>query len=686
MLRLATANLRHHRGLFLGAFATLVVGGAMIGACAQLLVTAVMAPDEGFDVQISGSGVLDGDGAPTTATEHYTPLGSGAEDLMSVAGTVGVIACFLTGVTLSTTVGYVIAARRREFGILRLLGTTAPILRRLLVWEIVALAAVAGLAGAAVSLPAAPMILGILIDTGFVSEKFDISGRAFALVPTVAATIVVALAGARVGSKRVLGVSPLSATRSINVSHRIRARRWALSGAALVLVVLIGALGAGAPGDGAVGLGLLLPMILCGALAAVAPVVIPIVVGLLSRSVDLVRGRRGGVVHLATRTARSARDATTVLAVPALLFVGIAGSVLVTIGADNTAVARATRDEVRADFVVTNPPQDTDWASVESGLVDASLSTELIATDRDTAIGLDAAGIDPVAFLATRSVDVTDGRLEDVTDGPVPGVALSAQAASDDGYSVGQDLRFATGDGISHTLPIVAIVAGSPTLVPSILVSRDWLAQNAPDAVTGDAFVAADPNADTDAVLSSLRSIAGDGEIVAVSDWLDSSEAEYASNSLASVIVVLAPAGLFCFLATVNATLMWSTTRSGTRRGLTRIGVSSGVGLRIELLSGALLMGGGLALGLAVTAVTGVMVRTALLGSPLAAPTSLPVVSLFVVIGVPIAAVALPLLLTLGRRSGRGRKSEVDNNGSPAEMFSSSIDFSGPHPGGTLDR
>ncbi|KZF03690.1 MAG: FtsX-like permease family protein [Rhodococcus sp. (in: high G+C Gram-positive bacteria)] len=686
MLRLATANLRHHRGLFLGAFATLVVGAAMIGACAQLLVTAVMAPDEGFDVQISGAGVLDGDGAPTTATEHYTPLGSGAEDLMSVAGTVGVIACFLTGVTLSTTVGYVIAARRRELGILRLLGTTAPILRRLLVWEIVTLAAVAGLAGAALSLPAAPMILGILIDTGFVSEKFDISGRALALAPTVAATIVVALFGARVGSKQVLGVSPLAATRSINITHRIRARRWALSGAALVLVVLIGALGAGAPGDGAVGLGLLLPMILCGALAAVAPVVIPIVVGLLSRGADLVGGSHNGVVHMATRTARSAREATTVLAVPALLFVGIAGSVLVTIGADNTAVARATRDEVRADFVVTNPPQDTDWASVEGGLVDVSLSTELIATDRDTAIGLDAAGIDPVAFLATRSVDVTDGRLEDVTGGPVPGVALSAQAASDDGYAVGQDLRFATGDGISHTLPIVAIVQGSPTLVPSILVSRDWLSQNAPDAVAGDVFVATDPNADADAVLSSLRSIAGDGQVVAVSDWLDSSESEYASNSLASVIVVLAPAGLFCFLATVNATLMWSTTRSGTRRGLTRIGVSSGAGLRIELLSATLLMGGGLALGLAVTGVTGVMVRTALLGSPLAALTSVPVLSLMVVTAIPVAAVVAPLLLTSRKVSARGSATRKVDRDATTEAVGSPTDFSGLRTGGTLDR
>ncbi|WP_347563598.1 FtsX-like permease family protein [Rhodococcus sp. ABRD24] len=658
MLRFAAANIRHHRGLFLGAFTTLLIGAAMIGVCAQLLATAVMAPDEGFEVQVSGSGVLDNDGAPTVATEFYTPLGSGAEDLMSVAGTVGIIACFLTGITLATTVGYVIAARRRELGILRLLGTTAPILRRLLIWEIVTLATVAGIAGVVLSIPIAPLVLGLLIDTGFVSEKFDVTGQALSLAATVVATIGVAIVGARIGSKRVLGVSPLAATRSITVTHRIPARRWALSGAALALVLVIGALGAGAPGDGAVGLGLLLPMILCGALAAVAPVAIPAIVGLLARSLDLIRGRRDGTVHLATRTARSARAATTVLAVPALLFVGIAGSVLVTIGADNTAVDLATREEVRADFVVTNPPADINWASVPDAVVDASLSTELVTTDRDTAIGLDAAGIEPVPFSSTRSVRVLDGRLEDMTGGPVPGVALSAQAASDDDYAVGQELRFATGDGVLHNLPIVAIVQGSPTLVPSILVPREWLAANAPDAVAGPAFVAAAEGVDADEILSSVRAAVPGEQVLGVAEWLSTSSSEYASGDLAGVIVVLLPAGLFCFLATVNATLMWSTTRSGTRRGLTRLGVSARAGLRIELLSAVLLMSGGLVTGLAVTAVTGVMVRTALLGSPLAEPSSLSILSLAFVVGIPVAAVAAPVLVTRLRKPGTGRRAE----------------------------
>ncbi|WP_332112824.1 ABC transporter permease [Rhodococcus ruber] len=654
MMSFATANLRYHRGLFLGAFATMVVGAAMIGACAQLLVTAAVAPDEGFDVTISGSGVLDGDGAPTTAIEHYTPLGSGTEDLMSVAGTVGVIACLVTAVTVSTAVGYVIAARRRELGILRLLGTTTPILRRLLVREVVALAGIAGLVGAALSLPVAPMILGTLIDTGFVSEKFDVSGRALALAPTVAATIATALVGARVGSKRVLSVSPLAATGSITVDHAIRARRWALSSAALALALLIGALGAGTSGDGAVGLGLILPMLLCGAIAAVAPILIPAVVGLICRTVDLVLGGRNGVVHLATRTARSAREATTVLAVPTLLLVGIAGSVFVTIGAGNTAVSQATRDEVRADYVVTNAPQDTDWAAVPGGLVDVSLSTELTATDRDTAIGLDAAGIDPVAFLAARSVDVVDGQLEDIANGPIPGVALSAQAASDDGYAVGQDLRFTTGDGIAHMLPIVAIVEGSPALVSSILLPRDWLAQNAPDAVSGDAFVSAIPDFDTETLATSLRSAVPDGQVLTVSDWLSTSESDYAADSFAGVIVVILPAGLFCFLAIVNGTLMWSTTRAGVRDGLRKLGVSSRQVLSVELLSSLLLMSGGLLLGVTVACITGVIVGTSLLGSPFAALTSLPVLTLAIVVVVPLVAVTAPLVSAHQPRGRRG--------------------------------
>jgi putative ABC transport system permease protein len=639
MLTWVTSSVRHHWLLFLGSLITLLVGSSIIGACLQLMFTAFSAPQGGFTVQVTGSGTLDLDGEPTVGTEHFSPLGSGREDLLSVAGTVGIVCLFLTAATLSMTVQYLVVARVREFGALRLLGATSDVLRRVLTLEVLVLSLVASALGAIVSVLLAPPVLSALTTAGYVSTAFDQKPSILGVLLTIAVTVGVAALGARSGSARALDVSPVLASRGAIPPRRISPRRWLVSVAGLMAVCGFALLAVGSPGDGAIGLGLLLPMLMGGCLAMLGPVLVPAAVGVLSRIAERVVPTTP--VSFAAASARSSRDATPAVALPVLLFIGIAGAVMTTLASDAYAVTSATRAQIRADVVATSltPDFSADKAAAAGATaVDAPLSSTFIATDRDTAIELSAEGVDPASLVKTRAVTTTQGSLAAVGD---KGVAISRAEASDDGYRVGQTLTFVTADRKRHSLPIVAIVDGSPEIIPQVMVSDEWMAANVPDASRERAFFTG-PN--PAALAEKISAVPGVGAASDTASWADSSARDYAANSIRGVAVVLLPAALFCMLGVGNAVLMWLSTRRSEMTALARIGMTSGQRRASYVWWALLVAGSGALLGTMIVWATDAVVRFGLFGSPVAHLDSFPLPLLAGAIALVLVSACVPVL------------------------------------------
>ena len=621
MLTWTAASLRHHRLLFLGALLTIFAGASLTGACVQLVITALGAPDEGLDVVVTGSGTLDGEGRPGTAVEHYSPLGSGREDLLAAAGTIGAVCLLLTATTLSATVGCLVAARTQELGTLRLLGARAPALRTVLVAETAALALVASAAGALVSVVLTGPMLEALRAGGFVAAAFEPRSSLLGTGLTVAAAVGVAVLGARRGSRRALDIRPGLAGRGLLPPHGLSRRRRtaALLGAAGVLAA--GALAVRSGGDGAVGLGLMLPMLFGGCAALLAPVLVPRTVSLLARLVRRApAGGPGAAAELGASFAAASREAATAVALPALLFVGIAGGVVSAVGADVSAADAATRDQVRASVVVTEVPGEFPAEAARrlgAKTVDAPLAHTVVATDRDTAIELSAEGVDPAALLRTRGVAVSAGDLSGLTRG---GVAVSRQEADDDGYRVGQTLSFVTQDRRRHTLPIVAIVDGSPGLVPQVMLGRDWTRRNVPQARAARAFLGDMDTRGPEELASRLNGMAGAGRAVPVGEWADETVRASALEGLGGVGIVLVPAGAFAALGTANAVLMWLSTQREVLRGLERIGAAAGQRRTALAWWAVITAGTGCLLGGLIAGATDAVVRLGLFGSLLAHP------------------------------------------------------------------
>ncbi|MCB4208800.1 FtsX-like permease family protein [Arthrobacter sp. UM1] len=606
----------------------------------QLLITAFSTPDGGFDVLITGSGTLDNDGNLGAATEHYSPMGSGREDLLSVAGTVGVVCLFLTAATLSMTVGYLVVARVKELGALRLLGATSGVLRKVLSAEVAALALVASLAGSIISVFLAPPVLSALRAAGYVSADFRHSPSLLGIVLTVLVTVGVSVLGARRGSRRALDVTPILASRDIIPARRISRRRWLFALLGLMGIGGFGLLASGSPGDGAVGLGLLLPMAMGLCVALLAPVLIPAVVNMIAGVVKAVRP--SAVAHFGAETARSSRDAVPVVALPAVLFVGIAGAVTATLASDAYATNAATRAEVKADVVATaiHPNFSPEGAQrLGAGAVDAPLRQVVVATDRDTALELNAEGIDPEAMAKTRGGVVVAGDLSRIRSG---GVALSRQEAADDGYRVGQTLTFVTPDRKRHSLPIVAIVGGSSDLIPQVMLGREWAAKHMPGGTVERAYFTSH---DPEGLAERLEKSGAVGQAQGVDAWADDSARAYAANSVKGVAVVLLPAGVFSMLAVTNAVLMWYSTRRGEIEALARIGMTSGQRRSALLWWAGIVTGAGCAVGSLIVWGTDLVVRIGLFKSPVAHLGSFPFGALLVIIALMLVSAIVPILV-----------------------------------------
>ncbi|MEH0531037.1 ABC transporter permease [Streptomyces stelliscabiei] len=203
----------------------------------------------------------------------------------SLLGTAGGVTTFVSVFVTASTFAFVVALRRREFGLLRMAGATPGQVRRLLLGEALAVGVVASGAGCALGAWGAPVLVRELVDGGVAPTWFAVPDAVVWPYHVAFWTgVSVALAGAWAAARRAGRIGPAEALREASVDTGVLPLSRRVLGAAL----LAGGLGLLAWKVGTDPADLLKrktyttqPMLLVTAAAALAPLLVRPVVRLL---------------------------------------------------------------------------------------------------------------------------------------------------------------------------------------------------------------------------------------------------------------------------------------------------------------------------------------------------------------------------------------------------------------------
>ncbi|MFD0744466.1 FtsX-like permease family protein [Phytohabitans flavus] len=474
----------------------------------------------------------------------------------SVAGSTAIF-------VVASTFAFAVVQRRREVALLRTVGATPKQVRRMVLAEAVLVGTLASAAGCVLGLFGAQLLARWLISLGLSPSWFGVtpSLAPAVLLPVAAAFltgVLVALLGAVAASWRAGQVRPIEALRDAAVDRPMTSGRWLLGVGGLAAGVgMVAYVGFAAPEMTLVPNKyvptLLVPI---GAFALLAPVL----VGPLTRLIMApFGGAKGAGAMVVRESALTARRRTAATAVPVLLTVGLAISLLGATDTINEARDSGLRNQVTADYVLApdgspgiNRAAVERVAAVPGVHVVAPVLTTLYTMDEDRLQENDGYAVEPAALSRTLDLPVLEGSLDDLGDS---GIVV----AKSWGYELGQPVEVFMADGSTVSLRVAAIYEA--------LRGQDIGYVTQKYAVTGAyarnglarrAYVSVDEGTDRDAALAAMRTaVAGLGAKVVTTEEMVATEAAVArqltavrQRSVAVIVVV------FCFIAIVNTLLM----------------------------------------------------------------------------------------------------------------------------------
>jgi putative ABC transport system permease protein len=323
MLRISRWTVQQNLALYAGCFVAVFIGVTVLGLAASVIAAgnAYLAHHPGGVVVIvTGGGQL-----PHTA--HYLPQNQSPEGLQAVLGFAAGICGFMTIFVVASTFAFVVAARRRELGLLRLVGATPRQIRRMILGEALIVAAAAAAAGSLLAYALTPAVLDLAAGTQFSPVRLAPPSPWIPLAIASGIGVVVALLGAWASSRRAAKTTPADALReSATEPPRLTVSR--------VVFGLLGLAGAGTmiafirPGnfEVAIAMAIFVPIVFVIGLTALAPVVVPLVTRLWGLAIRRPAGVPG---YLADRNVWAAPRRTGSLAAPILAIAAIAGTLSV---------------------------------------------------------------------------------------------------------------------------------------------------------------------------------------------------------------------------------------------------------------------------------------------------------------------------------------------------------------------
>jgi putative ABC transport system permease protein len=623
MLGISRRTVRHAYRLYAGAFVALCLGVVLISTAVTL------------------SGAVEATRRPGLPADQLDQL----EGLSALFGVMAGISVFLAMFVVASTFAFMVAARRREVGLLRLIGATPRQVRRMVLGESLLVALVATAAGCGLSTLLAPVLVAALPALGLTSLQLRLPAPGLAWAVAGPCGIGVALLGSWRSSKRASRVPPLAALQEAAIEPRRPG-----PGQLVVGIVCSGITAAAVvvAGDfdplGALLTAILLPEITVLGLACFGGLVFPWLAGRLAA--PFVRG------DVSARLARDQLGASgrtpASIAAPVLAISAIAGSLILTMALTGDWTTAMNRAQLAAPVVVETGGE----AGVASRLASApglvvfdprvTLRARVGPEGEHDAVEV----VDVQAARRARGLRAVRGRLEDV--GP-HGVAVTTSYASDSGAGLGHRLRIRVAGNEQLRPVVVAIVPEAPDLYGDVLVARSLLSPavrlDPPETV----FV--DPGG-----VQLIDLLAGTHAQVMTSDaWIGEVDRRTRATNELGLWVLLGPSGLYAGIAIVNAVLMGSTQRRRQLRTLALLGATSAQRRRAALWEAGLVGSAALLLGGAVTAYTGWLVRTAIVRDLPEAPLTLPWPALTAVLATGLG-LTLVAAAAGARSEGRGSR------------------------------
>ncbi|MFF1819412.1 FtsX-like permease family protein [Kribbella sp. NPDC058245] len=596
-----------HRHLYAGSFVALAVGVFLLGLAANATAATIAYHGPAL-ASITVSTLGDADATPRPVK---VPLpGADVSGLQVVLSLVGTISGFITIFVIASTFAFAVASRRRELGLLRLIGATPRQVRRMILGEALVVALAASLTGALVAQLATPLLLSQASYTELAPVKLEPASPWVPLAIAVGIGLVVAMLGARSAARRAGQVGPIDALReSALESGRIGPVRVIFGLLFLAGSITMLALIRPSSGDGVVPLAMFTPMILVIALTLLAPLVVP----LLGRlwAIPLVAWTSvTGRLARSNVTATPRRSAS--LAAPILAISAIAGSMVLSLSFAADSAVATIRDTLRAPIVVAAASMP---AVPGVGAVDAGLPTQFVRAGAEDAQLEDAEGIDPTIASQTRRLTPLSGDLSHLTGNTA---AVSKEMAGLENYQVGDEVPVTFLDRAAVKLRIVAIVPDGFGVNPSFLLPLDLVRQHAPDAKPAQLFVQPAPGVDPAELVTRI-----DNAVLATAWEADQGDGVRKGNQL-GLIMLLGPAALYSAIAIANTLLMGSLQRRQEFVTSRLLGATPNQIRRMVLWESSLVGMVALSLGTAITVTVGILIRHAMTAGVSDVPVTVP--------------------------------------------------------------
>ncbi|MEW2396313.1 FtsX-like permease family protein [Streptomyces sp. NPDC046862] len=536
----------------------------------------------------------------------------------SLLGTAAGVTAFVSVFVTASTFAFVVALRRREFGLLRMAGATPGQVRRVLLGEALTVGVVASAAGCLLGAWGAPLLVRELVDGGVAPSWFALRGEvAWPYHVAFWTGVSVALCGAWAAARRAGRTGgPVEALREASVDAG--AVPWPRRAAGLVM--LGGGLGLLAWKAGADPADLLkrktyatLPMLLITAVAALAPLLVRPAVRLLALPLRGMRGS-GATGLLVRENAAAAVRRTAAVAAPVLVTVALAGSLLGSAGTVAATKGAEAVERTRADVVVTGEDlgavRDLQAAlrtrRLARAAVSPSASTAVYVREEGSAlVRSDARAVsDVAAFAGVSRLPVVAGDVRGLDD---RSIVVNEEWER---HEVGAWVRVWLGDGRPARLRIVAVLARGTGDNGAYVT-----AANAPGARVDRLEVRAGRGADRSEVVAALRSATGVesgaesgvpggvAEVRSADEWLAATRPGTGAQTRLGFLVVLGIALVYAGIALAGTLLMATSARDTELRALRLAGATRGQVLGAVVGEALLAVAVGVVLGLAVTAV-----------------------------------------------------------------------------------
>jgi len=627
MFALSIITLRDRWTLFVGSIVTVAIGVALVQASLLTLIAAATA-----DIP-----------AGLSATEDLL-VRSGYESAVALLGIILAISSFVALFIVGSTFAFTVAQRRRDFALLRLVGASRRQVRRLLFGEAVLLGALGTAFGVALGIWVARFEAEALIDFGFVPSGFAVAWRSWILAVSAGVGIGISVAGSLGAARRAGQVRPLAALRATGKAETVMTIwRWfigiAATGGAVAMMIVATVVGS----DGALALSTSVCLVWIIALAALSPVIVPLIgglVGLISRLL-LPYSRLGELIHANLRDGvrRSASTAAPVMLLIGLL-VGLSGAMDVMAAGSRTETV-LTLD---GDLVVTAAEAIGDELAAIPGIETVSEQVPVVVGvdeergESQSTVAMLGVAIDPLTYPRTHRITEVGGDIARLRDGTV---VLSHGMASTLGADVGEMVSLHL-EGVDQELLLVATL--KDTLAqPEVLLS---LSSAGPDDPRHYIVQTSSPAA-TAAVAARIAAISpGDPgfEVVPMDEWIDASSDAQDRMSRNIIIAIVGLAALYSAIAVVNAVVIAAADRREEFAIARLSGLSRAQVIRAALWESLTVTAAGVLLGGAVAAgsVTGAATAVSeIIGTPVSATPW----TLFAV--VTVAATMLVTLTTL---------------------------------------